>query len=271
MRFIFLLGLVFMTPFFVESFGSVQLLKKSIPIVKKHAEKYNVDESHNHIHSLEVANYCLNLIRFEANLSKTEQDIAILGSIFHDTIDDKYIPSSENTDELLQSYLEQVVGTHSKLIEPVILFSKSMSYSKTVVRQKDKSLTLEIPLYIQTHPYVRAFHLMRNADLLSSYNLKRCLLFRSWRNETKDSIRLYNEMQELYWNRMHMLRKYNILYLENPYCDLASKLLEASTERRIKNYENYITYRENESLCFEDLIAYFEVTLVKEDNGFLLN
>ena len=271
MKFRFLFTFLLTTPFFVESFGSVQLLKKSIPIVKKHAEKYNVDESHNHIHSLEVANYCLCLIRFETNLSKMEKDIAILGSIFHDTIDDKYIPSSENTEELLQSYLEQVVGKNSKLIEPVILFSKSMSYSKTVIRQKDKSLILQIPSYIQNHPYVRAFHLMRNADLLSSYNLKRCLLFRSWRNETKDSVLLYDEMQELYWDRMHLLRKYNILSLENPYCDLASKLLEASTERRIKNYENYITDSKNEPLCFEDLINYFEVTLVKEHNGFLLN
>ena len=270
MKFRFLLGLMFMTPFLVESFGSIQLLKKSIPIIKKHAEKYNVDESHNHLHSLEVANYCLSLIHFENNLSKTEQDIAILGSIFHDTIDDKYIPSFENTDELLQSYLEQVVGKHSKLIEPVILFSKSMSYSKTVKRQKDKSLTLEIPKYIQTHPYVRAFHLMRNADLLSSYNLKRCLLYRSQRNETRDSVLLYDEMQELYWDRMHLLRKYNILSLENPYCDLASKLLNAFTERRIKNYENYIAEDENKPLSFEDLMDYFEVTLVKENNSFLL-
>lgn len=244
-------------PVFSHGFNSKLLLQKSIPIVKDHCRRYKIDESHNHIHSVEVANYCLSLIKSEKNLTNTEKKIALLGSIFHDTIDSKYISSTIDKESMLRKLLLQVIEDENNIINDVILFCELMSYSKTVSQNKDGSLVLNVPDKITFHPHNRAYHLMRNADLLSSYNLKRCLLYHCFHEKTKDTTTLFLEMKKLYYRRMYYLRKCQILSLSNSYCDISSKILEDRAEQCIQNYEDFINLHEK-NLNFNSFLNFFE-------------
>jgi hypothetical protein len=242
--------------FGMHDFGST-IIKKSIPLIEKHSIKYNIDESHNHVHSAEVAKYCLQILKCEKNIDLEGKKIALLGSLFHDTIDSKYI-KGQNTDLILKNLLEKVVPQEEEIIKNVILFSKYISYSKTVEKYKDGSLQFILPEPLQNFEDLQAYHVMRNADLLSSYNLRRSLIYRSHKNKTKDAELLTQEMSTLYFSRMHLLRKSHILSLENPYCDVASRIMEKMALKRIINYQQWNKETKNH-LSYPDLLEYFEV------------
>lgn len=242
--------------FGMHDFGST-MIKTSIPLIEKHSVKYNIDESHNHVHSAEVAKYCLQILKCEKNINLKDKKIALLGSLFHDTIDSKYI-KGQNTDLILKNLLEQVVPQEEEIIKTVILFSKYISYSKTVKKNKDGTLRFTLPEPLQDFENLQAYHVMRNADLLSSYNLQRSLIYRSHKNQTKDADLLTQEMSSLYFSRMHLLRKSNILSLENPYCDVASRIMEKMALKRIINYQQWNKQTKNH-LSYPDLLEYFEV------------
>ena len=242
--------------FATPDFGSV-LVKKSIPLIEKHSIKYNIDSSHNHIHSKEVANYCLQILKCEKNIHLKDKKIALLGSLFHDTIDSKYI-KGEDTEVILKNLLEKVVPDEEETIKQVILFSKYISYSKTVEKNKDGSLRFVLPEPLQHFENLQAYHVMRNADLLSSYNLQRTLVYRSHKNKTKDPELLTKEMMRLYFSRMYLLRKNHILSLENPYCDVASRIMEKMALKRISNYQRWNKETKNH-LSYPELLEYFEV------------
>ncbi len=246
----------FLLPVRFFGFSPHFLIQRSIPIVKRHGEKYNIDESHNHLHSLEVVHYCMELMNVEKDLTKQEKKIAILGSLFHDTIDSKYV-GDEGSDEMMRELLHQVVGKRDTCVDSVILFSKYLSYSKTVFRRDDGSQYFKLPSEVKGHPQLRAYHMIRNADLLSSYNLKRCIVYRSFKNETQDTNVLFSEMSELYWRRMYCLRKYNILSLQNAYCDIASTIMEKQASQRILNYKKWND--NGNQLTYDEFVSYFEI------------
>jgi hypothetical protein len=233
------------------------IIKKSIPLIEKHSIQYNIDQSHNHIHSAEVANYCLELLKCEKDIGFKDKKIALLGSLFHDTIDSKYM-KGQNTEIILKNLLEKIVPEEEEIIKDVIIFSKYVSYSKTVKKNKDGSLRFNLPEPLQNVKNLKAYHVMRNADLLSSYNLKRSLIYHSHKNETKNPELLTNEMMSLYFSRMDLLRKSNILSLNNPYCDVASRVLEKMALKRILNYQQWNKQTKNH-LSYPSLLDYFEV------------
>lgn len=227
----------------VCAFSCESLIQHSLHIVKKHCQKYQIDESHNEKHSKEVVEYSMEMMKNIPDISTDEQQVVILSSIFHDTIDHKYVMDYNRID-ILRGLLKQVlVEKNYKLIPHILDIILYMSYSKTVSHEDDNSLVFKLPEMMQNHPFLRSYHIVRNADLLSSYNLKRAIFYtihkKPWLLEP---LQIFDDVYDLYYNRMFLLRKYNIIDCNDNFCKKASEYLEKQSFLQLEFCkENYFS------------------------------
>lgn len=222
------------------------LINHSLSIIKYHSNIYKIDDSHNHIHSKEVLYYTNEILKNEyVSLTKDEIYIVVLASLFHDVIDSKYVSESNiQKKNLLMNYL-------SELLVPDYIFNEiwfiinNMSYSKTIKYDKYLEPYYEIPKYMESYKYKKLFDIVRNADLLSSYNLKRSFEFNYYKKNDKkedfDMIDIYNEVLSLYHRRMKKLRKNKILSLDNKKIDEISSYLEKESLEKLESY-HFVSY-----------------------------
>ncbi len=210
---------------------------RSLDLIKQHGKKYKIDESHNEIHSKEVLYYGAELIKDEV-LSDIEKKILILGCLFHDVVDKKYLHSHDNPQELLTKMLTEI-EQDVQIIKDAILFINNLSYSKTVFLNEHYEPYFVEPYILHNHNYKRIYHYIRNADLLSSYNLRRAFLYHSYKYPHLPFEEIVKDVITLYYNRMKKLRSNKILSLENKNCDLLSQQLEKECDRRIETCFTY--------------------------------
>lgn len=234
-------------------------INKSLTLIEKHCNKYNIDESHNHIHSKEVLNYGIELINSAGNFTEDEIKISLLGCLFHDTIDHKYLGKDLDLDNILYNLF---LSLNNKTINNSIMnitsfFIKNMSYSKTTL-SKNNSIVFELPEVVKEHPYIRSYHIMRNADLLSSYNLKRALIYSSIKKNLKSRTELFYELEDFYRKRISLLRKNKILSLENNYCNHKSYILEYKTRKKLEFYRKYFIDC-GRNLEWDDMLDFFDI------------
>lgn len=142
------------------------LLSVTFNYVIKTSNKYNIDESHGLKHSMEVLHYANKIYNNEQkkNLYLEEQkDIISVSAVIHDMCDRKYMDEKvglENINIYMKDYMN-----YEKL-EVVNKIISTMSYSKT---NKNGFPNLE--------KYQLAYHIVREADLLSAYDIDRCIIY----------------------------------------------------------------------------------------------
>lgn len=226
-------------------FSFVSLINRSLSIIEYHSKIYKIDDSHNHIHSKEVLYYTNEILKDEQVLSKDEIYIIVLASLFHDVIDSKYISDSPiQKKQLLMTYLSEFF-IPDEIFNEIWFIINNMSYSKTIKYDKFFEPFYETPKSIESYQYKRAFNIVRNADLLASYNLKRSFEYNNYKmlkeNQNIDIMDIYNEVLSLYLRRMDKLRKNNILSLDNEKIDLLSFQLEQESLEKLNSY-HYTSY-----------------------------
>ena len=132
--------------------------------------KYNIDESHGLGHSMDVLYYANKIFDAEIALNPldlvaTHERIIYTAAVVHDMCDRKYMDDvgegRARIDHLLTE-LKMPVSERRVVIDIV----DSMSYSKV----KDTG-------FPSHGEYQRAFHIVREADLLSAYDFDRCMLY----------------------------------------------------------------------------------------------
>lgn len=192
----------------VCAFQVENILLRADRFVKKISEIYDVDESHNHIHSRHVLHYATEIMKKKPHLTQHQVLLVSLGSMLHDIVDEKYIHQSVH-DQILHSAFSFILSDHdSKTFDtPLRLFMKNMSFSKTVhTHPKSRRLMFILPDTLTGHPDLECYHVIRQADLLSSYNIKRTILYRQHKSgyQKSDSY-VMDETMELFQNRMWKL------------------------------------------------------------------
>lgn len=210
---------------------------KSLELIKQHGIKYKIDESHNEIHSKEVLYYGAELIKDE-KLSEMEKKILILGCLFHDVVDKKYLDPNDNPQELLKDMLLEM-EQDEEIVKDTTLFINNLSYSKTVVLDEYYEPYFVEPEFLHNHTHRRVYHYIRNADLLSSYNLRRAFLYHYYKYPYLPFEEIVKDVITLYYNRMKKLRRNKILSLENKQCNLLSQQLEKECDYRIRTFLSY--------------------------------
>jgi len=128
--------------------------------------KYNIDESHSLKHSMEVYNYAKKIYESEIEKNKfleNHKNIIYMAAIGHDMCDKKYLDEAEGI-ENYKNYLSEYMDKEE--LEIIGQIIGKMSYSKVKVNG-----------YPDLGIYQLAYHIVREADLLTAYDIDRCIIY----------------------------------------------------------------------------------------------
>lgn len=153
---------------------------------------YNIDESHGVKHALDVYKYSRNLVSAESKqfpIILSQQHIIYTSALLHDTCDKKYMNEEDGLQDII-SFLQETSLYQDEDIDIIIKIIQTMSYSK-----------VKINGFPKLGEYTKAYHIVRESDLLTAYDFDRCLLFtmNSYKIEYNIAFTLAND---LYQQRM---------------------------------------------------------------------
>ena len=130
------------------------------------SKKYNIDESHGIRHSMDVLHHANNIYICEKNKNPSlnnYQNIIFASALLHDMCDKKYVNEREGIKEI-EIFLEDKLSNVEIDITKQII--SRMSYS-----------TVKKIGYPDLGEYQLAYHIVREADLLSAYDFDRCVIY----------------------------------------------------------------------------------------------
>ena len=128
--------------------------------------KYGIDESHDISHSMNILNYAYNIYETEIYINpgiKEQRNIILVSAILHDMCDKKYMNEEQGV-ENIKDFLQEKINNEE--INAIVKIMQTMSYSKV---KKDGFPELGI--------YQKAYHIVREADLLCAYDFDRCVIY----------------------------------------------------------------------------------------------
>jgi hypothetical protein len=149
----------------------ISLLNKLYSFVILTTKKFNIDESHSLGHSMKVFNYANKIYESEVGKNPFLQDhhkIICVSSILHDMCDKKYMDENYGK-TLISDYIKDLVTPNE--LDITLKIISTMSYS-TVKKNGFPSLG----------KYQLAYNIVREADLLDSYDFERCMIYQMLRN-----------------------------------------------------------------------------------------
>jgi len=130
------------------------------------SSKYKIDDSHSLKHSMEVFHFANKIYDYELSENphlKDQKEIISVSSIIHDMCDKKYMNEKNGVNEM-KTYMQNYMTTTD--LEIVSNIVSSMSYS-----------TVKLKGYPELGEYQLAYHIVREADLLSAYDIDRCIVY----------------------------------------------------------------------------------------------
>lgn len=249
--------------FRLEPIAMFSLRVKSSPLYSSYefakilSREGRIDNSHNHEHSKEVLYWSTKIIeRLPFQLSHSELIMVGQCCILHDFMDSKYKNFANEIRSHLTSYHEK------NEVDVMMNIMNTMSYSKIVFPDN----TICYPEWVSYSPYENIFHIVREADLLSSYNIARMIEFRIYNHNYRAPLKpnqtieesIKYEVRKLYHDRMDKLIEKN-LYFHDSTVGLAKTLAEVSKIKLelLDNFNlgrNFDIFRIVNYLIIDDLI-----------------
>jgi hypothetical protein len=161
--------------FFVKLFQIVHIL----------SAKYQIDESHGLLHSMQILHYAHDIyehekINYPILQQEQQKEIIYIAAVLHDMCDKKYMNETEGIHEIHNNWnelfseeqeQEQEQERLSKNLEIATKIMNTMSYSKVK--------TLGFP---DLGDYQMAYHIVREADLLCAYDFDRSMIYHMRKN-----------------------------------------------------------------------------------------
>ena len=185
------------------------------------SKNYNIDESHALKHSIEVFNYANKI--YDSEIEKNvllvpQKEIIQVSAILHDMCDKKYMDEKIGVQNI-NNYMKDLMKPEDLHIVSDIM--STMSYSK--VKKNG---------YPDLGKYQLAYHIVREADLLSGYDVDRCLIYQMMHEKYNyvDSLRF---VVELFENRILKYRDDSLFITE--YSKNKSMILQVQAKAEIEN------------------------------------
>ena len=149
----------------------INLLNRGFKYVVDTSKLYNIDESHALKHSMEV--YQLTKQIYDSEVINNpylekQKEIIYISAIGHDMCDKKYMDEKEGIIKY-QKYLSGYMSSSD--LEIVGKIIGTMSYSKVKANG-----------YPELGEYQLAYHIVREADLLSAYDIDRSIIYTMYRD-----------------------------------------------------------------------------------------
>ena len=144
------------------------LISKLFKYVLLMTKSLEIDESHGITHSMNTLNYAQKI--YESEIINTprllyDKEIIYTASILHDICDKKYTDEKIGSIKI-KNFLESETKMTNEEINATINIITTMSYS-TVKKQG----------YPDLGKYQQAYHIVREADLLCSYDFDRTIIY----------------------------------------------------------------------------------------------
>lgn len=176
------------------------------PIVEKFIDDksrlYDIDSSHNLHHSLQVKELGLVIAERDYHLNHRQREILYLSCMLHDMCDTKYTPRTQailDISNFLTKKCYVSMLTHDAVMEIIT----TMSYSQ-IVKPDGK---VEYPFWLmkEKNGWGEVFHITRESDLLTSYDLKRMIHYKHYKLGAIYSCDIYDDVMNTYSSRMSKL------------------------------------------------------------------
>jgi HD superfamily phosphodiesterase len=207
-------------------------ISKLLHYVLLATKKENIDETHAMSHSLNVINYAYRIFEDELTRSPrliSDQKIIIASAALHDMCDHKYMNETEGVENIV-NYLNKETDMSLEEIAVTKNIITTMSYSKVKVNG-----------FPEMGKYKKAYDIVREADLLCSYDFDRAMIYDIIRNN-RNLKEAYDESYILFKKRMFMYCNDNLFVH-----DLSKKeayKLHAESLKRIDNWRRLLQHRE---------------------------
>jgi HD superfamily phosphodiesterase len=152
--------------------------------------KHNIDESHSLGHSMEVVHYANhiymdNVIKYQE--LHDQEAVIYTAAIIHDMCDKKYLDQKDGIYQI-NSLLKHKMNYHQ--IDKVDEIISTMSYS-----------TVKKNGYPDLGNYQMAYHIVREADLLTAYDFDRSIIYHMYKTDG-DFLKSYDNAVDLFNNRV---------------------------------------------------------------------
>lgn len=203
----------------------MSLLSKLVHFVLLTTKKYNIDESHGLSHSMNVLHYANKIYEHEVKsypILKNQEKLIYVSAILHDMCDKKYLDEADGLREI-ESFLQEEDALSPTEINMSKQIMSTMSYSK--VKQVG---------YPIMGGYQKAYHIVREADLLTAYDFDRCIIYKINKNggDLEDAFKNANELFE---NRVLKHNEDNLFQFD--YSKRESVLLHEIALQRISGWK----------------------------------
>jgi HD superfamily phosphodiesterase len=202
------------------------LLSKLLKFVLFTSQKFNIDESHGIGHSMDVLHFAHNIYENEVCTNpflKKHENIIYVSAIIHDMCDKKYMNQDDGIFEI-ENFLQKKLPVND--IDAVKQIISTMSYS--YVKKNGFPILGE---------YQHAYHIVREADLLSAYDFDRCMAYKLHLNGG-DIDDAFEDSLDLFNHRVLQHNKDNLFLTD--YSLLKSRELHMQSLQRIQNWKQIL-------------------------------
>jgi HD superfamily phosphodiesterase len=204
----------------------MKILPALIRFIQTTTFKYNIDESHGISHSMNVLYYTNQIYQSLLPLHSKlhDQEIVIFTSaLIHDMCDKKYIKENEGLQQIQSFLTYKISKPEISAIEKIIT---TMSYSKV---KKEGYPILD--------DYQIAYHIVREADLLSAYDIDRSIIYHLHKSPG-NFIDSYKNARDLFDNRV--LQHHNDDLFITDYSKKKGNELHHQALEKIKSWDQII-------------------------------
>lgn len=194
------------------------LLTKLLQFVLLTTKRYCIDESHGLGHSMNVLNFAHKIYEGEVRMNpalKSQENVIYISAIVHDMCDKKYVNPEQGISEIEEFLQKKITTTEIAAVKEII---STMSYS--YVKKNG---------FPNLGEYQHAYHIVREADLLTAYDFDRCMIYKIHLcNDNIDDA--FEDAMYLFENRV-LKHNNDKLFLTDYSLSKSSELHQQSLER----------------------------------------
>ena len=204
-------------------------LSKLFNVVLMTISKYKIDESHGITHAMNVLHNCDHLIDSviqEQPEIEEHRKIIYSAAILHDMCDKKYMNEDEGIKEIKSYIYDSISNNELDVIENIV---STMSYSK--VKKKG---------FPDLGQYQKAYHVVREGDLLAAYDFDRCMIYHMTQNNT-DVHSAFQDAYNLFQTRIFKHQEDGLLLF--PYSNEQHTILSGQAHIRIQHWRKMLSYK----------------------------
>ena len=204
-------------------------LSKLFNVVLMTISKYKIDESHGIIHAMNVLHNCDHLIDSviqEQPEIEEHRKIIYSAAILHDMCDKKYMNEDEGIKEIKSYIYDSISNNELDVMENIV---STMSYSK--VKKKG---------FPDLGQYQKAYHVVREGDLLAAYDFDRCMIYHMTQNNT-DVHSAFQDAYNLFQTRIFKHQEDGLLLF--PYSNEQHTILSGQAHIRIQHWRKMLSYK----------------------------